>query len=95
MEWQPYDPGWLVEQALNQKPELTELHEALRTCTKAQIDNEQPAEYGPVIYFVDRMEGQFRTNIILMSPEHGRKVVLDILEDGRVGSIAFIPVAPN
>lgn len=83
--WTSFDPHWLVELAEAQKPEIPWLAEALRQCVKAQISN----DINGSVYFVDRMEGKFSSNIILLSKNHG-KVVLDILKDGRVGGYSII-----
>lgn len=78
--WNPYDPSWLVKLAQERHPEELWLHEALNRCTQCLVEFEQ------YYYFVDRMEGKFAFNVVLYSEQHG-KVVLDILEDGRVGSM--------
>ena len=92
MEWQDYDPSWLVDLAVQQQPTLTWLHDALRACTKAQIERGDSDDWGDIIYFVDRMEGKFWTNVILVAAERRKKIVLDILQDSRVGSISFMPL---
>ena len=81
-----YDPTWLVELAKQQYPELEWLPEALRNCTEAERAEDG---YGEVVTFIDRMEGKFRENIILIEPKVGR-IALDILIDGRVAGYSVI-----
>ena len=88
--WHAYNPQWLIDLAKQQKPDLSWLHEALEKCTSCEGDPDNLAY--DALYFVDRMDGKFKTNVILFSPEHG-KIVLDILEDGRVGSISTTPAS--
>jgi hypothetical protein len=86
MAFQSYDPTWLVELAKAQFPNETWLHAALAACIRAEpIDPDR--EEG--LYFIDRMEGKFWQNVILVSHTRG-KIVLDILKDKRVGGMSFI-----
>lgn len=82
----PYDPTWLVELAVTNFPAETWLHDALRQCTTCVED------LGDFVTFVDRMQGKFQQNIVLFSPEKG-KVVLDLLEDGRIGGFEVISIS--
>lgn len=86
MAFAPYDPSWLVELALQQYPEEPWLHDALRACTQSEPVSEFPDDG---IYFIDRMEGEFWQNVILVCPVRG-KIVLDILTDRRVGGLSTI-----
>jgi hypothetical protein len=86
MEWEKYDPQWLVDLAVQQAPAETWLHDALRACTNCLQWDEQ------TIYFVDRMEGKFLRNIVLVWPLKG-KIVLDLLADGRIGALSFFVMA--
>ena len=81
-----YDPSWLVELAKKQLPELEWLPAALEACTEAERTEDG---YGEVVVFIDRMEGKFRENIILIEPKVGR-IALDILKDGRVAGYSVI-----
>ncbi len=83
LKWQPYDPSWLIELAKVQYADEPEFIKALEKCTTC-IE-----EGGNLFYFVDRMEGHFSHNIPLFSPEKG-KIVLDILTDGRIGSMEIL-----
>ena len=86
MEWEDFDPGWLIKLAAAQAPKEIWLQEALAKCTRQLRVDEN------TIYFVDRMEGRFFRNIVLFWPEHG-KVVLDLLEDGRIGGMSLFTMA--
>ena len=77
-----YDPAWLVALARQQYPEEPWLAAALESCTKCSRE-------GSVVYFVDRMEGKFKQNVFLFSADQG-KVVLDLLEDGRIGAMEIL-----
>jgi hypothetical protein len=87
---QPFDPAELVELARRTLPDEPWVAEALTKCTEALVatpynvyfvDSEEPNEPGS--------EWQFRENVVLDSPADG-DIVLDILKDGRVGSIEFV-----
>lgn len=84
--WKDYDPGWLVELAREQFPDDLALHEALLKCNKILngayfVNPARPNKKGS--------EWQFARSITLEDPEKG-EVVLDILKDGRVGSIEML-----
>ncbi len=86
MSFSKYDPSWLVELAQKQFPELDWLPLALEACTEAERTEDG---YGEVVIFIDRMEGKFKENIILIEPKVGR-IALDILIDGRVAGYSVI-----
>jgi hypothetical protein len=90
MAFLPYDPSWLVELAKAQFPNDSWLHEALIACTHAEPIPDDPDEG---VYFIDRMEGEFWQNVILVHPEKGR-IILDILKDKRVGAMSMVEI-PN
>lgn len=83
--WREYDPQWLVELAVARFPHETAFHDALRKCTRC-IDQDE------VVFFVDRMEGKFAYNVVMITPDKG-KLVLDVLKDGRVASLEILPVS--
>lgn len=85
-KWKEYDSSWLVKLAKEQYPDDISLHEELKKCTKIKSN----------IYFVDPRnpnctgsEWQFDKSITLIHPEMD-EIVLDIMKDGRVGSIEFL-----
>lgn len=85
-KWKPYDPEWLVMLAKQQFPNDTALHYSLSQCTKVLkgyyfVNPKRPNKHGS--------EWQFSHCITLFDPEIG-EVVLDILKDGRVGSMEFV-----
>jgi hypothetical protein len=86
MAYVKYDPAWLIELARKQFPELDWLPVALAECTQAEHGNDG---YGVVVTFIDRMEGKFKENVILIEPKVGR-IALDILRDGRVAGYSVI-----
>jgi hypothetical protein len=88
--WRPYDPSWLVELAEKQEPGQPWLSAALERCTRASGTD------GCYVHFVDASDAnepgadwQFRENIVLEHPVHG-ELVLDVLQDGRVGDFEFL-----
>ena len=88
VQWEQYDPAWLVLLAREQLPERPELAAALEECVVCK----KRAKY---VYFVDAANGnqlgaqwQFRENVWLDDPVKGR-LVLDVLQDGRVGGVEF------
>jgi len=90
LRWQPYDPTWLVDLAKEQYPEQTWLHQALARCTKCLQESRA------YIYFVSQerpnqpgSEWQFKRNVPLDSKKEG-PLVLDVLEDGRIGGFEII-----
>ena len=90
MNWQPYDPEWLIDLARAQRPQRTDIIEALRRCTRA--DHESPA----YAHFVDPRrankpgaEWQFAENISLEDPVEGH-IVLDVLRDGSIGGVEIV-----
>lgn len=89
VEWQPYDPSWLISLAKEQHPEETWLVEALAVCTRAKLKGDVS------IYFVDAAnankpgsEWQFERNILLDSPTEG-PVILDVLKGQKIGGVEF------
>jgi hypothetical protein len=90
MEWKPYDPTWLVDWVRAERPDLALLADALERCTRAM---EGGRAY---LYFVDPAdanrpgaEWQIADGAVLHHPREGT-LILDILEDGRVGGIEFL-----
>lgn len=90
MEWEPYDPQWLVKLAEEQMPEEPELAQALAACTRCT------RESAYMVYFVapsfPNQPGsawQFDENVILEDPQEG-DLVLDVLKDGRIGGVEFL-----
>jgi hypothetical protein len=90
MEWETYNPTWLVDLARSQLPDQPWLAEALANCKACHW--ESPA----YVHFVDpdrpNIPGsawQFRENILLEHPTEGT-LVLDVLQGGRIGGIEFL-----
>lgn len=90
MKWQNYDPTWLVELAKEQATDEPWLPQALARCTSAL---QQSRAY---IYFVEpdtpNEPGscwQFERSLVLEDERCG-ELVLDILQDNRVGGIEFL-----
>ena len=90
MDWQPYDPAWLVEWARANRPDLPWLAYALARCTRA-------AQGGRAyLYFVDPgdanqpgAEWQWEQNLAVDHPREGT-LVLDILTGRRVGGMEIM-----
>ena len=90
MNWEPYDPTWLVDLARESCPDEPWLVAALRHCTRAARESRA------YLHFVDPAnpnapgsEWQFVDNILLEHPTEG-DIVLDILTDRRVGGVEFL-----
>ena len=88
LSWKPYNPAWLVE--LAKKAKMPAIAKALARSIKS-------AKGCPsYIYFVDPKnpnkpgsEWQFKKCVELKSLTEG-ELVLDVLEDGRIGGIEFL-----
>ena len=90
MNWEPYDPTWLVDLARQSCPDESWLVAALQRCTRAARESRA------YLHFVDPAnanapgsEWQFVENILLEHPTEG-DIVLDILTDRRVGGVEFL-----
>jgi hypothetical protein len=85
--WIAYDPTWLVDLARVREPELVA---ALTKCKRAQVESKAYIAF--VVSDVPNQPGsewQFARNVHLHDPAHGH-LVLDVLEDGRVGGVEFL-----
>jgi hypothetical protein len=88
-ELQAYDPTWLVQLVRHQLPSESQLACAIEASTHA-------LSVGPAyVLFVDSSNPnvpgsawQFARNVVLEHSPHGM-VVIDVLQDGRVGGIEF------
>ncbi len=90
MEWQDYDPEWLVQLAEQQRPYERWLPDALRKCTRFYSETET------YYYFVTNekanqagSEWQFDYNITLRDSQHG-VIILDVLKGNLIGGFEFI-----
>lgn len=90
MDWQPYDPAWLVEWARANRADLPWLADALARCTRAAAGGRA------YLYFVDPAdanqpgaEWQWEQNLALDHPREGT-LVLDILTGRRVGGMEIL-----
>jgi hypothetical protein len=79
-----YDPTWLVEAARSQIPDRPDIIESLKKSTT--IVGFCPCGCGQP-YFIDprSRDWDFEENVILQAG--GKSVVLDVMGDGRVGSV--------
>ena len=90
MDWQPFDSSWLIALAKQQMPNEEWLVEALGQCTQVAEDSS-----GTYAYFFPReqakgnSEWDFSKNISLRDPEFG-ELVLDVLNNGKIGGIEFL-----
>lgn len=90
MDWEPYDPAWLVDWVGANVPEEPWLADALARCTRAKWG-------GPAyLYFVDPAdsnqpgaEWQIQDAWTLHHPKEGT-LVLDVLTGRRIGGIEFL-----
>jgi len=90
MDWEPYDPAWLVDWVRENVPGEPWLADALARCTRAR---EESRAY---LCFVDNAdangpgaEWRFASNVVLEHPKEGT-LVLDVLADRRIGGIEFL-----
>ena len=87
---QPFDPRTFIDAARREYPDQPWIAEALGQCSAAFSASKC------IVHFVDPARPnkpgsawQIRENIVLESTADGA-VVLDILEDGRVGAIEYL-----
>lgn len=90
MNWEPYDPTWLVDLAQASCPDEPWLVAALQQCTRAARESRA------YLHFVDPSnpnapdsQWQFVGNVLLEHPTEG-DIVLDILTNQRVGGVEFL-----
>jgi hypothetical protein len=85
LDWQPYDPSWLVELARDTQPLEPWLPDALAGCVSY-------AEGCPArIYFVDPEGPDWRPkHEIALEPFDADDVVIAVLEGNRIGSVEFL-----
>ena len=90
MEWEPYDPTWLVEWVRKNVPGEPWLADALARCTRGAWGGRA------YLYFVDPTdanqpgaEWQIADSVTLDHPKEGT-LVLDVLSDRRIGGIEFL-----
>lgn len=101
MKWEPYDPGWLVELAKKQKPEIDWLPCALSKCKSYRRDSKAYIRFmdlgkEPKSGFIWK---DSLYNIVLNHPTKGA-IVLDVIdgkwqggifiEDRRIVGIEFV-----
>lgn len=84
--WKPFDNKWLLEAVVKQFPEDSELHKRISDCEFVYngcyfVNPGRPNKKGS--------EWQFDKSITLEDTIYG-DVVLDILVDGRIGSIEYL-----
>jgi hypothetical protein len=90
MQWKPYDPAWLVELARRQHPGELWLAEALARCTRAWEESRAYTRFVPAEHPNEPgSEWQFDRSVLLEHPAEGT-LVLDVLQDGRIGGIEFL-----
>jgi hypothetical protein len=90
MDWQPYDPTWLVEWVRANRPDVAWVADALARCTRAAAGGRA------YLYFADPADAnqpgaawQIAENVTLEHPDEGT-LVLDVLLDRRIGGIEFL-----
>ena len=81
-----FDNSWLLSSAKNQFPDDIVLHSAIEKCIRVMngcyfVDPKNPNKPGS--------EWQFERSITIEDTLYG-DVVLDILKDGRIGSIEYL-----
>jgi hypothetical protein len=90
MNWESYDPTWLVELAQETCPDVPWLAAALRHCTRAARESRAYLHFvDPANANVPGSEWQLVENIVLDHPTEG-SIVLDILTNRRVGGVEFL-----
>ena len=90
LQWQPYDPSWLVRLARQQYPDQPWLAEAFAGCTRCLVESRA------YLYFVNPAhpnqpgsEWQFERNLLLDAGKEG-KIVVDVVVGPRIGGIEFL-----
>ncbi len=99
MNWQPYDPTWLVKLATEQYPNDLWVAHSLSECTKFLSTD---SDY---IYFIDPgisddpdSEWGFERNVVLKQIDGlvFREVILDVLNNHKIGGLEiFTRVDPT
>jgi len=90
VEWERYDPSWLVRLKEVQEPSRPWLARALQACTKCRWESRAYVHFvNPSNANKPGAEWQLRENIVLDDPAEG-ELVLDILKDGRVGGLGLL-----
>jgi len=94
-EARAFDPEWIAHCIEEQHPDRPEVAEAMRRCTMAL--DERPG----YTRFVDSRRAnkpgaawQFGYNLELVGTPRGW-LILDVLEDGRVGGVEFVDEVPG
>lgn len=91
MDWQPYDPAWLVEWLRKARPEYESLAAALSRRRRAWQDFESDAHYGTSVYhFVDRSEFVRFFRLAFLDHTPKGPVLLSIQDDEEIGSLQFL-----
>lgn len=90
MEWESYDPAWLVEWVRANRPDLPWLPDALARCTRAAWDGRA------YLCFVDPADAnqpgsawQWEGNVTLERTPEGT-LVLDLIAGRRVGGMELM-----
>jgi hypothetical protein len=89
IDWETYDPTWLVELARTTRPDVPWLADVLATCVRCRVESEWYVRFvNPEGANEPEADWQFRESLLLDDPTEGN-IVLDILQDGRVGGIEY------
>ena len=85
-----FDPNWIIELVKEQEPDLIDVIDALKKCTKGQWKNKG------YIYFlyteetkIEILNRQLQGSALLEHETEGL-IVIDVLKDGRIGGIEFV-----
>jgi hypothetical protein len=88
------DPGWLVEAAKQQRPDLPWIAEAFSSCTRVLRRH-----YGhdECLYLIDpsrpnepESAWQFMENVVLDAEKVAECIVVDVLTDHRIGAVELL-----
>lgn len=89
MNWETYDPTWLVELARSTRPDIPWLPTALARCTKCCRTSRAYVHFvNPDRANKPESDWQFREHLYLHDPIEGNLIV-DVLEGRKIGGIEF------
>ena len=100
MEWQSYEPNWLIELAKKQKPEIVWLPEALSKCTKCKRESDAyicfSSTKGPnnVDMFCIELNHPVK-GLIILDVNKGKRLGKVFIEDKQIIGVEFVDKIQN
>jgi hypothetical protein len=85
-----YDPTWLVDLAKEQYPDWPELATALSVCTTAVFYCCEDCQQKKAPHFIDPHSPKWKFKSCIRLESDMGTLVLDLLEDGSIGSLEYL-----